>query len=103
MLVKIQFGMLPGARRPGQLKRPFVKASKPKGAGLLLGYARVSKGDEQNNALQTKALKPLVVVVYSRRPRRADDGTDLNFTACSISCARVTPSWSGSSIACPAR
>jgi DNA invertase Pin-like site-specific DNA recombinase len=23
----------------------------------LLGYARVSKGDEQNNALQTKALK----------------------------------------------
>ena len=26
-------------------------------AALLLGYARVSKGDEQNNALQTKALK----------------------------------------------
>jgi DNA invertase Pin-like site-specific DNA recombinase len=38
-------------------KRSFVKASKPKGAGLLLGYARVSRGDEQNNALQTKALK----------------------------------------------
>jgi DNA invertase Pin-like site-specific DNA recombinase len=38
-------------------KRPFVKVSKPKSAGLLLGYARVSKGDEQNNALQTKALK----------------------------------------------
>src|SRR3954453_3193357 len=38
-------------------KRPFVKANKPKEAGLLLGYARVSKGDEQNNALQAKALK----------------------------------------------
>lgn len=38
-------------------KRPFVKASKPDKAGLLLGYARVSKGDEQNNALQAKALR----------------------------------------------
>ena len=38
-------------------KRSFVKAGKPQEAGLLLGYARVSKGDEQNNALQTKALK----------------------------------------------
>jgi DNA invertase Pin-like site-specific DNA recombinase len=35
-------------------KRPF---DKPQEAGSLLGYARVSKGDEQNNALQTKALK----------------------------------------------
>jgi len=25
--------------------------------GLLLGYARISKGDEQNNALQTQALR----------------------------------------------
>jgi DNA invertase Pin-like site-specific DNA recombinase len=38
-------------------KRPFVKGGKSEDAGLLLGYARVSKGDEQNNALQTKALK----------------------------------------------
>jgi DNA invertase Pin-like site-specific DNA recombinase len=38
-------------------KRPFVKGSKPAPAGLLLGYARVSKGDEQNNALQAKALR----------------------------------------------
>ena len=38
-------------------KRPFVKVSKPDKAGLLLGYARVSRGDEQNNTLQTKALK----------------------------------------------
>ena len=34
-------------------KRPFVKAGK----GLLLGYARVSKGDEQSNAVQAKALR----------------------------------------------
>jgi len=33
-----------------------VKAAKPVG-GVLLGYARVSKGDEQNSVLQTKALK----------------------------------------------
>jgi DNA invertase Pin-like site-specific DNA recombinase len=38
-------------------KRPFVKADGPQETGMLLGYARVSKGDEQNNALQTKALK----------------------------------------------
>jgi len=38
-------------------KRSFVKEPKPAVAGLLLGYARVSKGDDQNNALQTKALK----------------------------------------------
>ena len=29
----------------------------PPAAGLLLGYARVSKGDEQNNALQARALE----------------------------------------------
>src|SRR5487761_897815 len=34
-------------------KRSFVKADK----GMLLGYARVSKGDEQSNALQAKALR----------------------------------------------
>ena len=38
-------------------KRPFVKAAPSAGGGLLLGYARVSKGDEQNNALQAKALR----------------------------------------------
>ena len=42
-------------------KRPSVKAPGPAGitgtggmggsGGMLLGYARVSKGDEQNNAL----------------------------------------------------
>jgi DNA invertase Pin-like site-specific DNA recombinase len=34
-------------------KRPFVNAGK----GMLLGYARVSKGDEQSNAVQAKALR----------------------------------------------
>jgi DNA invertase Pin-like site-specific DNA recombinase len=34
-------------------KRSFVKAGK----GLMLGYARVSKGDEQGNALQAQALR----------------------------------------------
>ncbi|HYZ23233.1 MAG TPA: recombinase family protein [Rhodopila sp.] len=38
-------------------KRPFVKDARPPGSGALLGYARVSKGDEQTNALQTKALR----------------------------------------------
>ena len=38
-------------------KRSFVKALEPVSPGLLLGYARVSKGDEQNNALQARALK----------------------------------------------
>jgi hypothetical protein len=38
-------------------KQPFVKAGKSDKAGLLVGYARVSRGDEQNNGLQTKALR----------------------------------------------
>jgi len=33
------------------------KDAKPVAAGLLLGYARVSKGDEQNNAMQAKVLR----------------------------------------------
>jgi DNA invertase Pin-like site-specific DNA recombinase len=38
-------------------KRSFVKASKAAKAGVLLGYARISKGDEQKNALHAKALR----------------------------------------------
>lgn len=37
-------------------KRSFVKDATLTGGNMLLGYARVSKGDEQNNALQSKAL-----------------------------------------------
>jgi DNA invertase Pin-like site-specific DNA recombinase len=35
----------------------FVKGTQASDSSVLLGYARVSKGDEQNNVLQTKALK----------------------------------------------
>jgi DNA invertase Pin-like site-specific DNA recombinase len=38
-------------------KRTFTKDSKADQAGLLLGYARVSKGDDQTNTLQTRALR----------------------------------------------
>ena len=38
-------------------KRPFAKAPAPVSNGMRLGYARVSKGGEQNNALQAKALR----------------------------------------------
>jgi DNA invertase Pin-like site-specific DNA recombinase len=36
---------------------PCPQGLGPSTGGVLLGYARVSKGDEQNNAQQTKALK----------------------------------------------
>jgi DNA invertase Pin-like site-specific DNA recombinase len=39
------------------LKRSFVKDSKSSSGGVLLGYARVSRGDEQSNAVQAKALR----------------------------------------------
>ena len=38
-------------------KRSFVKTSKPTSNGLLLGYARVSKGDDQTNIMQARALR----------------------------------------------
>jgi len=38
-------------------KRPLAKDSEPANGDMLLGYARVSKGDEQNNALQANALR----------------------------------------------
>ncbi len=38
-------------------KRSFVKGAGLSGGGALLGYARVSKGDDQTNVLQTRALR----------------------------------------------
>jgi predicted site-specific integrase-resolvase len=38
-------------------KRSFVKDAQSVNGGALLGYARVSKGDDQNNLLQAKALR----------------------------------------------
>jgi DNA invertase Pin-like site-specific DNA recombinase len=37
--------------------RSLAKANRPAGKGLLLGYARVSKGDDQTNTLQARALR----------------------------------------------
>lgn len=38
-------------------RRSPAKDTKPVSKGLLLGYARVSKGDDQTNTLQAKALR----------------------------------------------
>ena len=38
-------------------KRSFVKDGQSANGSVLLGYARVSKGDEQNNVLQARALR----------------------------------------------
>jgi DNA invertase Pin-like site-specific DNA recombinase len=38
-------------------KRAFVKGAEPAGGGALLGYARVSRGDDQSNTLQARALR----------------------------------------------
>jgi DNA invertase Pin-like site-specific DNA recombinase len=44
------------ARRPVR-KPSFAKAVSEPAAGMPLGYARVSKGDDQSNALQVRALR----------------------------------------------
>src|SRR4051812_36736829 len=38
-------------------KRSFVKDGESANESVRLGYARVSKGDEQNNVLQARALR----------------------------------------------
>jgi len=45
------------APEPDTRPTPFANTGAPGTGGMLLGYARVSKGDEQNNALQAKALR----------------------------------------------
>jgi DNA invertase Pin-like site-specific DNA recombinase len=51
-------GKLPGTAVAASSirKRSFVKDAQSANGGALLGYARVSKGDEQSNAVQAKAL-----------------------------------------------
>jgi hypothetical protein len=44
-------------RRYVKLAASFSRLASDCGSGALLGYARVSKGDEQNNALQAKAVR----------------------------------------------
>ena len=58
-------------------KRPFVKAAKPDKGGLLLGYARVSKGDEQTNTLQA------ILNKSSGDPCNASQGKVTNLSAAS--------------------
>jgi hypothetical protein len=50
-------------------KRSFTKGSGPSVGGALLGYACVSKGDEQNNTLQTKAAPGSGMPPFVRRGR----------------------------------
>jgi DNA invertase Pin-like site-specific DNA recombinase len=52
-------GKLPGTAVAASSirKRSFVKDAQSANGGVLLGYARVSNGDEQSNAMQAKALR----------------------------------------------
>ena len=68
-------------------KRSFVKAAT---AGLLLGYARVSKGDEQSNALQAKALSAAGCRRIFEEAASGGRWDRPSCTACSTSYAKAT-------------
>jgi len=76
------------ARRPVR-KPSFAKAAPEAAKGMLLGYARVLKGDEQTNALQSAPFARRVAGGSSKRPPPAGAGTGRSCTACSTSCARA--------------
>jgi Resolvase, N terminal domain len=80
-------------------KRPFVKS----GRGMLLGYARVSKGDEQSNKVQAKALRAAGCRRVFEEAASGGRWDRPSCIACSISYARAMSSSFGSSIACPGR
>jgi hypothetical protein len=81
-------------------KRSFVKAGKRSSNGLLLGYARVSKGDDQTNIMQARALRATGCRrIFEEAVRRLVQSC----TACSTTCAKATHWWSGSWTACRAR
>ena len=70
---------------------------------MLLGYARVSKADDQDTAAQVSALKAAGCTrVYERQPP-ADGGIGPSYTASSTICAMAMLSSSGNSTACHAR
>jgi hypothetical protein len=73
-------------------KRSFVKDGKSANGSVLLGYARVSKGDEQNNVCRPRRSEPLAARSCSRRWRLAAVGTGPNCTGCSTTSARETRS-----------
>ena len=66
---------------------------------MLIGYARVSKLDQQDTRAQVKALKKPDANEFSKKARPAVGGIDLNFTVRSITCDKVTCWWFGSLIA----
>jgi hypothetical protein len=81
-------------------KLSFVKAGKPTSNGLLLGDARVSKGDDQTNIMQARALRAARLSPNLRRGSIwGTAGTGRNYTVCSIIFAMETPWSSGSSTA----
>ena len=84
-------------------KRSFAKDRTPAGKDLLLGYARVSKGDEQTTPRRPKRCEPLAAGASSRKRPPVAVGIGPNCTACSTICAQAIQSWSGSSIVCRAR
>ena len=49
-------------------KRSFVKTAKPAKGGSLLGYARVSKGDEQTNAMQANGFRSITENIDTTTP-----------------------------------
>ena len=57
-------------------KRSFVKAGKPTGNGLLLGDARVSKGDDQTNIMQARALRAARLSPKSSKRQHLGDRWD---------------------------
>ena len=67
-----------------------MKDTKPVSGGLLLGYARVSKGDEQNNTLQAKALRAAGCKRLFEEAASVAGGTGRSCTACLISCGSDT-------------
>ena len=84
-------------------KRLFVKAGKLSSNGLLLGYARVSKGDDQTNIMQARALRATGCRRIFEEAASGGRWDRPSCTACSTTCAKATHWWSGSWTACRAR
>jgi len=84
-------------------KRSFVKTGKRSSNGLLLGYARVSKGDDQTNIMQARALRATGCRRIFEEAASGGRWDRPELPACSTTCAKATHWWSGSWTACRAR
>ena len=82
-------------------KRSFVKAPTVRRRCVARLCPRV-QGDEQNNALQTKALKAAGCRRLFEEAASGGRGTGPSCTECWTICAKAIPSLSGSSIVCHA-